>query len=34
MVKEDIGRLPVLDEDDRLVGLVSRHDVLRILYGT
>ncbi|MBA3994609.1 MAG: hypothetical protein C0469_13875, partial [Cyanobacteria bacterium DS2.3.42] len=33
MVKEDIGRLPVLDEDDKLVGLVSRHDVLRILYG-
>ncbi len=33
MVKEDIGRLPVLDEDEKLVGLVSRHDVLRILYG-
>lgn len=33
MVKEDIGRLPVLDDEDKLVGLVSRHDVLRILYG-
>ena len=33
MVKEDIGRLPVLDEDGKLVGLVSRIDVLRILYG-
>jgi tRNA nucleotidyltransferase (CCA-adding enzyme) len=33
MVKEDIGRLPVLDEDEQLVGLVSRSDVLRILYG-
>src|SRR5262249_35502986 len=33
MVTEDIGRLPVLDEQERLLGLVSRSDVLRILYG-
>ncbi len=33
LVKEDIGRLPVLDDEDKLVGLVSRNDVLRILYG-
>lgn len=33
MVTEDIGRLPVLDEDNQLIGLVSRHDVLKTLYG-
>lgn len=33
MVKEDIGRLPVLDDNERLIGLVSRHDVLKTLYG-
>ena len=34
MVMHDIGRLPVLDRDDKIMGLVSRHDVLRALYGT
>ncbi|HEY9785454.1 MAG TPA: CBS domain-containing protein, partial [Candidatus Obscuribacterales bacterium] len=34
MVTEDIGRLPVLDEENRLVGLVSRQNVLRTLYGS
>lgn len=33
MVTEDIGRLPVLDVDNQLVGLVSRRDVLKTLYG-
>lgn len=33
MMKEDIGRLPVLDAGQRLVGLVSRQNVLRTLYG-
>lgn len=33
MVREDIGRLPVLDKSEKLVGLVTRHDVLRTLYG-
>lgn len=34
MVTEDIGRLPVLDEDRKLVGLVTRQNVLDTLYGT
>jgi tRNA nucleotidyltransferase (CCA-adding enzyme) len=29
LVQNDIGRLPVLDKNGRLLGLVSRHDVLR-----
>ncbi len=29
IVRKDIGRLPVLDEHGHLLGLVSRHDVLR-----
>lgn len=33
MVAEDIGRLPVLDENKKLVGLVSRRDVLNSLFG-
>jgi tRNA nucleotidyltransferase (CCA-adding enzyme) len=33
MVAEDIGRLPVMDDQDRLVGLVSRRDVLNSLFG-
>ena len=33
MVKEDIGRLPVLDEDGSLLGLVTRRELLRTLYG-
>ncbi|CAN5395658.1 CBS domain-containing protein [soil metagenome] len=33
MVAEDIGRLPVLDQDNKLVGLVSRRDVLNSLFG-
>ncbi len=34
MVHEDIGKLPVLDENNQLIGIVTRHEVLRTLYGT
>jgi chloride channel protein, CIC family len=30
MVERDLGRVPVLDEDGRLVGLVTRKDLLRV----
>ena len=33
MVKQDIGRLPVLDEEGKIVGMVTRKDVLHSLYG-
>src|SRR5262249_48181818 len=33
MVKEDIGRLPVLDAEARLVGIVGRQELLEALYG-
>jgi len=33
MVEHDIGRLPVV-KDNRLVGIVSRSDVLRLVYGS
>jgi tRNA nucleotidyltransferase (CCA-adding enzyme) len=33
MVKEDIGRLPVLNDAGRLLGLVTRRELLRTLYG-
>ncbi len=32
MIEHDIGRLPVLD-DGRLVGIVTRSDILRALHG-
>ncbi|MFD8236648.1 CBS domain-containing protein [Streptomyces sp. NPDC059696] len=31
MVRREVKRLPVLDEEDRLVGLVTRSDLLRVL---
>jgi tRNA nucleotidyltransferase (CCA-adding enzyme) len=34
MVRNDIGRLPVLDDDNHLLGLVSRREVLINLYGS
>jgi tRNA nucleotidyltransferase (CCA-adding enzyme) len=33
MIRNDIGRLPVLDESNHLLGLVSRKEVLINLYG-
>jgi len=33
MILEDIGRLPVIDNTGRLLGVVSRHNVLKTLYG-
>lgn len=33
MIEHDIGRLPVV-EGDRLIGIISRSDVLRLLHGT
>jgi tRNA nucleotidyltransferase (CCA-adding enzyme) len=33
LVRNDIGRLPVLDEKNQLLGLVSRREVLKNLYG-
>jgi len=32
MVKHDIGRLPVLNKSDQLVGIISRSDVMRFFY--
>jgi len=31
MSKKDVRRLPVIDEDDKLVGVISRTDILRAL---
>ncbi|ADL13192.1 CBS domain-containing protein [Acetohalobium arabaticum] len=33
LVEYDIGRLPVLNRNNELVGIVTRSDVLRVLYG-
>jgi len=33
MVLHDIGRVPILAEDGKLIGLVSRTDVLKIFHG-
>nr|WP_275589238.1 CBS domain-containing protein [Sporohalobacter salinus] len=33
MVEHDIGRLPVLNDNDELIGIVTRSDVLKVLYG-
>lgn len=33
MVEHDIGRLPVVDADGRLAGIVSRTDIIRTLHG-
>ncbi|MGM0471457.1 MAG: CBS domain-containing protein [Bacillota bacterium] len=33
MVEHDIGRLPVLDDEGELRGIVTRSDVLRVIYG-
>jgi CBS domain-containing protein len=31
MVSKDIGRIPVVDEDGRLIGIVDREDIARLL---
>lgn len=31
MVEEDIDRMPVVDPDGRLVGMLTRHDIVRAL---
>jgi CBS domain-containing protein len=33
MVNKKISRLPVIDEQQRLVGIVSRRDIMSCLYG-
>jgi tRNA nucleotidyltransferase (CCA-adding enzyme) len=33
MVRNDIGRVPILNEKNELIGIVSRKDVLRALFG-
>jgi CBS domain-containing protein len=33
MVEKEISRLPVIDEQDRLVGIVSRRDIMGSLYN-
>jgi len=33
MVENSINRLPVVDENDKLVGIVSRRDIMRCLYS-
>ncbi|WP_459838510.1 CBS domain-containing protein [Halanaerobaculum tunisiense] len=34
IVEHDIGRLPVVDKADDLVGIITRNDLLRLFYGT
>jgi CBS domain-containing protein len=33
MTANDIGRLPVLDKSGRLIGIVSRNDLVATLYA-
>ncbi len=33
MVAHDIGRLPVIDENNNLIGIITRSDLLKTLYG-
>ncbi len=34
IVEHDIGRLPVLDREGNLVGIITRGDLLKLFYGT
>nr|WP_282580125.1 CBS domain-containing protein [Natroniella sulfidigena] len=34
IVQHDIGRLPVTDQQGKLVGIITRSDLLKLLYGT
>ena len=33
MMSKDIGRVPVLDDNDKLLGIIGRHELLNALYG-
>ncbi|PMP86951.1 MAG: hypothetical protein C0174_00180 [Thermodesulfobium narugense] len=33
MIEKEIGRLPVINEENRLVGLITRTDILRVWHG-
>ncbi|WP_408954594.1 CBS domain-containing protein [Natroniella sp. ANB-PHB2] len=34
IVKHDIGRLPVVDQQGKVIGIITRSDLLKLLYGT
>lgn len=34
MVENSISRLPVIDDDEKLVGILSRRDIMRCLYNS
>ncbi|MFZ5899232.1 MAG: CBS domain-containing protein [Bacillota bacterium] len=33
MVERNINRVPVVDEDNKLIGIVSRQDIIRATHG-
>lgn len=34
MVDKGVNRVPVVDREQRLVGIISRHDIIRAAFGT